>query len=89
MEPHEGEAGPSAVEFVIRSRIEDQVRGLYAEVHRQLDQLLLSRVLEYTGGSQHQASLILGIALETLHLKLRKLGLSVGRPAGSESDDQP
>jgi two-component system nitrogen regulation response regulator GlnG len=82
------EAGPRPVEFVIRTRIEDQVRGLYAEAHRQLDRLFLPRVLEYTGGSQHQASLILGIARQTLRLKLRKLGLSASRPAGSESDDQ-
>ena len=93
MEPHEldelrDETGPRAVEFVIRTQIEDQVRGLYAEVHRQLDRLVLPRVLEHTGESQHQAALILGIARETLRRKLRELGLSASRPAGAESDDQ-
>jgi two-component system nitrogen regulation response regulator GlnG len=93
MEPRElnelqAEAGPSGVQFVIRTRIEDQVRGLYAEVHGQLDRLVLPRVLEHTGGSQHQAALLLGIARETLRRKLRELELSDSRPAGPEADDQ-
>jgi len=36
---------------------------------------LLGAVLEYTGGSQHQAARLLGIARQTLRLKLRDLGM--------------
>ena len=78
------EAGLAA--FIIRLRLGPDVRDLYADAHRQLDRLLLPRVLEYTGGSHHQAALLLGIARQTLRLKLRDLGLSVPRPAEAEED---
>ena len=52
-----------------------------------LDRLLLPRVLEHTGGNQQQAALLLGIARQTLRLKLRDLGLSVTRHAEVEEDD--
>jgi two-component system nitrogen regulation response regulator GlnG len=54
---------------------------MYAETHLQLDRLLLARVLEYTHGNLQQAALLLGIARQTLRLKLRELGLSVPRSA--------
>jgi two-component system nitrogen regulation response regulator GlnG len=50
------------------------------------NRLLLPRVLEYTHGSQHQAALLLGIARQTLRLKLRELGLSARPPAEAEQD---
>ncbi len=62
---------------------------LYAETHRKLDKLLLSRVLEETGGNQHQAAGRLGIARETLRRKLRELGLHLNRRLEAEEDDQP
>jgi two-component system nitrogen regulation response regulator GlnG len=73
--------------FVIRQRVESDVRDLYAETHRQVDRLLLARVLEHTRGNQQQAALLLGIARQTLRLKLRDLGLSVVRPGEVEEDD--
>jgi two-component system nitrogen regulation response regulator GlnG len=79
-------AEPDAETFVVRQRVGSDVRDLYAEAHRDLDRLLLPRVLEHTGGSQHQAALLLGIARQTLRLKLRDLGLSASRPAGAEGD---
>ena len=54
-----------------------------------MDRLLLPRVLEYARGNLQQASHILGIARQTLRLKLRDLGLSVRRSAEVEEDDQP
>ena len=68
----------------IRLRLGPDVRELYAEAHRNLDRLLLPRVLEHTGGSQHQAALLLGIARQTLRLKLRDLGPSAPRSAEAE-----
>ena len=73
--------------FIIRQRIEDDVRDLYAETHRQVDRLLLPRVLEHTRGNLQQAALLLGIARQTLRLKLRDLGLSATRPGEAEEDD--
>ena len=62
------------------------VRDLYAEAHRKLDRLLLPRVLEYARGSQQQAALHLGIARQTLRLKLRDLGLPARGPAEAEEE---
>jgi two-component system, NtrC family, nitrogen regulation response regulator GlnG len=64
--------GPEA--FVIRHRLDPDSRDLYAETHRELDRLLLPRVLEYTSGNQHRAARHLGIARQTLHAKLNELG---------------
>jgi len=47
---------------------------------------LLARVLEYTRGNLQQDALLLGIAGQTLRLKLRELGLSITRPAEAEED---
>jgi two-component system, NtrC family, response regulator AtoC len=78
---------PGVETFVIRQRLASGVRDLYADAHRQLDRLLLARVLEHTGGNLQQAALLLGIARQTLRLKLRDLGLSLPRPAAVEEDD--
>jgi two-component system nitrogen regulation response regulator GlnG len=59
----------------IRGRLGPAACDLYAETHRQVDRLLLPRVLEYTRGSQHKAASLLGIARQTLRLKLREQGL--------------
>jgi two-component system nitrogen regulation response regulator GlnG len=72
--------------FVIRQRIGADMRDLYAEAHGQLDRLLLPRVLEETGGSQHQAAHRLGIARQTLRQKLRDLGLLASRSPGGGDD---
>ncbi len=78
---------PGVDTFVLRQHIGDYVRDLYAEVHRQVDRQLLPRVLEHTGGNLQQAALLLGIARQTLRLKLRDLGLSVTRSVEAEEDD--
>ena len=72
------------LEAMVRQRLGPNVRDLYTETHRQVDRLLLPRVLEYTRGSQHQAALLLGIARQTLRLKLRELGLSARRTTEAE-----
>jgi DNA-binding NtrC family response regulator len=75
---------PGVEEFIIRLRLGPDVRDLYAEAHRDVDRLLLPCVMEHTGGSQHQAALLLGIARQTLRLKLRDLGLSASRSAEAD-----
>ena len=58
--PREAESGEETI--VIRQRIGSDVRDLYAETHRQLDRLLLPRVMQHTRGNLQQAALLLGIA---------------------------
>jgi two-component system nitrogen regulation response regulator GlnG len=80
------EEEPGVETCILRQRIEANVRDLYAETHRQVDRLLLARVLESTRGNLAQAALLLGIARQTLRLKLRDLGLPIQRPAETEDD---
>jgi DNA-binding NtrC family response regulator len=81
-------AGAMDLEAFLREHLTLQSNDLYAEAHRQLDRLLLPRVLEHTGGNQYQAARLLGIARQTLRLKLRDLGLHVTRSVESEEDAQ-
>ena len=78
----------------IRSRLGPDTSDLYAEAHRRADRLLLPEVLEYTDGNQHRAARLLGIARQTLRLRLRELGLHVARSVEAASpeagwDDAP
>ena len=76
------------LETFIRQRLQPESRDLYAEAHGQLDRFLLASVLEYTGGSQHQAARLLGIARQTLRLKLRDAGLRVTQSVGANEDNE-
>jgi two-component system nitrogen regulation response regulator GlnG len=78
---------PGVETFVVRQRLTPDAREMYAEAHRQLDRLLLPEVLAFTHGSQQHAALLLGIARQTLRVKLRDLGLFGARPAEAEEDD--
>jgi two-component system nitrogen regulation response regulator GlnG len=75
-------------EAFIRHRLGPDARDLYAETHRELDRLLLSRVLEYTGGNQLRSALLLGIARRTLRAKLQDVGLHVTQSVEAD-DDEP
>jgi two-component system nitrogen regulation response regulator GlnG len=77
VDPSPADAQSSKDTFVVRGRLTSDVRGLHVDAHRQLDRLLLPRVLEYTQGSKHEAALLLGIARQTLRLKVREMGLSI------------
>src|SRR5262249_13682681 len=79
-------ADPSLDAF-IRRRLVPEANELYAETHRYVDRTLLSRVLEYTNGNQHQAARLLGIARQTLRQKLRELGLHVTHSVEAEDDN--
>src|SRR5271168_4102742 len=65
------------LEGFIRRRLQLESRDLYAEAHGQLDQFLLTCVLDQTGSCQYQAARLLGIARQTLRQKLRDMGLRV------------
>jgi two-component system nitrogen regulation response regulator GlnG len=70
----------------IRLCLESDKVDLYTEAHRQFDRLLLTRVLEETGGNQQQAARRLGISRDTLRRRLRELGLQVTRQLGADDD---
>ena len=76
------------LEAFMRKHLQPDANDLYAEVHGQLDRLLLTRVLEYTGGSQHKAARLLGIARQTLRLKLRELGMRVTQSVETDQEDE-
>src|SRR6266436_2203111 len=65
------QGGRVDLEPFIHQRLGPDSRALYKETLRELDRLLLPRVLEYTGFNQQRAALLLGIARQTLRLKLR------------------
>jgi two-component system nitrogen regulation response regulator GlnG len=74
------------LEAFIRLCLESDKDDLYTEAHRQFDRLLLTRVLEETGGKQQQAARRLGISRDTLRRRLRELGLQVSRQLGANDD---
>jgi DNA-binding NtrC family response regulator len=77
------------LEAFIHQRLGPDSRALYKETLRELDRLLLPRVLEYTGGNQQRAALLLGIARRTLREKLRDLGLHVAHSVEADDDNLP
>jgi two-component system, NtrC family, response regulator AtoC len=82
--PQRGRVG---LEAFIHQRLGPDSRDLYKETLRELDRLLLPRVLEYSGFNQQRAALLLGIARQTLRAKLRDLGVHVGHSVEADEDD--
>ena len=74
-------------EEFIRQRLESGSTNIHGEAHLELDRILLRAVLRFTAGNQHKAAKILGLARQTLRLRLRELGLTVTRNIGEEEDD--
>src|SRR5262249_55301619 len=76
----------AAFEPFIRKRLRAGTTDLYTEAHQQFDRLLLTLVLEATGGNQHQAARVLGIARQTLRTKLRDIGLHITRSVEGDKE---
>jgi two-component system nitrogen regulation response regulator GlnG len=81
--------GPFDLEAFLRQRLGPDSRDLYREIHQELDRLVLSRVLEYTGGNQQRAARLLGITRRTLRTKLQDVGLHVAHSLEAIEDDLP
>ena len=64
-----------ALEAFIGQRLRPETQDLYAQAQRELDRILLPRVL--------------GIAPKTLRQKLRELGLNTPPAADGDDDDRP
>src|SRR5438874_853563 len=71
----------------IRQRLTPDASDLYETMHREVDRIFLALVLEHTQGSQRQAARLLGIARQTLRLKLRQVGLQVMHSVEAEGED--
>jgi two-component system nitrogen regulation response regulator GlnG len=80
-------AGDPPLEAFVRLCLASGEADLYAEAHRQVDRLLLPRVLEELGGNQLQAARRLGISRDTLRRRLLELGLHVSRRLEAGEDD--
>jgi DNA-binding NtrC family response regulator len=85
-------ASPSAredpnLEAFLRLCLASNDGDQYAQAHRRLDRLFLARVLEATGGNQQEAARRLGIARQTLHRRLKELGLYLARQLEAEEDE--
>jgi DNA-binding NtrC family response regulator len=83
---------PTTTEFsldnFLRSRLRPDANDLYAQTHQQLDRLLLTEVLTYSRGNIRQGARLLGIARQTLRLKLREAGLHVHRSIDEQTTDE-
>jgi DNA-binding NtrC family response regulator len=87
-----GHSGSSAfdVETFIRQRLVTlDVGNLYAETRDFVDRFLLTLVLEHTKGNLRAAAEVLGISRQTMRIKLRALGISVGHAIEHDDDFQP
>ena len=80
------EAAFSFEAFILR-RLEEGSTTLSAEVHQQLDLLLLRLALRHTRGNQVQAARMLGISRQTLRAKILEFGLSVTGSDEGAADD--
>jgi two-component system nitrogen regulation response regulator GlnG len=79
-------AGCLDLKAFLRERLGPESRDLYADSPREVDRLLLPRVLEYTGGNQRRAALLLGIARRTLRTKLQDLGVHLTHFVEADDD---
>ena len=91
---HEQSAAEPASEFefdlkgFVRERLGAGSSNLLAEVHLELDRMLIELTLKFTGGNQLQAARILGVARQTLRNRLRELGLNITKSiAGDDKDN--
>ncbi len=70
-------------------RLQPNAADLYAEVHKELDRYFLARVLDHAKGNRHLAARLLGIARQTLRIKLREAGIDAAPLLETEDDEQP
>jgi two-component system nitrogen regulation response regulator GlnG len=81
-------AGGLHLESFLEAQLQAGTADLYGETMRRVERVLVTRVLQHTGGNQLQAAKILGITRGSLRTKIRELGITIGRTvAGSEDDD--
>jgi nitrogen regulation protein NR(I) len=86
--PTEAANGFAALAPFLEERLRAGAENLYEEVLRRMERLLLTRVLQHTGGNQLQAAKILGITRGSLRTKLRELGITIARSVASSGEGE-
>jgi two-component system nitrogen regulation response regulator GlnG len=81
--PASAEDGLTMGQF-IDGRIAAGSEDLYAEALQRLERLLVTKVLQHTGGNQLQAAKVLGITRGSLRNKVRELGITISRTVEDE-----
>jgi two-component system nitrogen regulation response regulator GlnG len=86
-----GGGGPALEETAALGQfIDEQLRAggedLYAQAVRRLEKILVTRVLQHTGGNQVQAARLLGITRGSLRTKIRELGITIGRTVSGNEE---
>jgi two-component system nitrogen regulation response regulator GlnG len=76
--PAAPEDGLSLAQF-IDQQLAAGSEELYAHALRRLERMLVTKVLQHTGGNQLQAAKILGITRGSLRNKVRELGITISR----------
>jgi two-component system nitrogen regulation response regulator GlnG len=79
-------AADAGLEAFISRCLASITSDLYAEMHRQVDRILLARTLEETGGNLFRAAQLLGIGRETLRRRLREVGIHLNRRVETDSE---
>ncbi|MDF2692944.1 MAG: glnG 5 [Labilithrix sp.] len=74
------------VDSFVRERLADRSKDLYSETRQFVDRLLFTRVLEHTNGNYTAAAEVLGIARQTMRVKLRALGITVAHSVEQEDE---
>jgi DNA-binding NtrC family response regulator len=78
---------PLDIDDLIERQLTPEAGDVYANVHREVDRLLFTRVLDYTSGNHRHAARVLGIARQTMRAKLRALGIRVTHAVTSDDAD--
>jgi DNA-binding NtrC family response regulator len=84
--PAAGSASTLDLDAMILANLAPDTDDLYGRIHREVDRLLLARVLEYTTGNHRHAARLLGIARQTMRTKLQALGMRVTHAVTSDDD---
>jgi hypothetical protein len=71
----------------IEKRLQRRTENLHAEAVGYLEQFLIRRVLQETGGNQSQAARILGITRGNLRNKVRAFGISIDHVINTRKEE--
>jgi DNA-binding NtrC family response regulator len=74
------------VRRLVDSLLAGDKANISEQVHAAVDRVLLEKVLASVGGHQTRAAEILGLARNTLRMRMQQLGLSVGKVLQDEHD---
>ena len=90
--PSTAPAPPVVDEFDVVAFIREQLTvspagDVYAQTHRRVDRILLKLTLDHTRGNQREAARIMGISRQTMHARLRTLGITVSRSVEEADED--